>query len=183
MSYTWFATFVSTPALVISGNRTTTMTEPFIATDYPVLIAWHSADLDDFTPASAPLLKAATSSPSSTYTSHTGQHKAMPKSSSGPTAGINAAISIGSLCGLLLLMVCWFLLSRMRRGHIERKQMLASHGPETTSLTNRVEADGCSIFEAESHPAEADHSHVRAELAGSWHGHELLEPWVLRETR
>ena len=180
------ARIVTTPTVVVVGwtlesllnytvftpKVTSTITHPFIAADDVIIVGWASSDLEKFTPASAPLLKAV-----DTATSHHNQSNVSSASTpSGLTAETKGWIALGTIGGVLCLVVFGFLLARARRHHVEEKRKLL-HAAEMGGQLgrNKFESDGSAIFEAdeECKPAEADPSCIRAELEGNWRGYEV----------
>lgn len=179
---------VTPPTPVVVGSSTITATEPFLALEPVVPIAWASSDLDLFTPASAPLLQAedrAISSANTTTPSPGSERKShATTSSSGLSTGVKVGIATGSICGLLVIVLLVLLLSRMRNHHLQKKERATKNGALEGNL-NHIESDTLAIFEAssESKPAEADSSNARVELDGYWHGYEVEARTMLPSRR
>jgi hypothetical protein len=92
---------------------------------------------------------------------------------------------VGSIFGLLLLVVLAILLARARKHHIERTEDRGKAVPLGDSLMpGKVESDSRAIFEAneDCNPAEADFSHMRVELEGDWPGCEVAATTITRSS-
>ena len=154
---------VPTSTPVISGSSTITMTVPFMVLDYPVQIAWKSSDLDLFTPASAPLLKAV----ETTTSHHSGMKPTSNPTSPGLTVKTKAWIAVGTIGGILCFILLVFLLVRVRKHHLQRKERARNEKAfDNPSKPERLCSRSFEIYEAspESNPAEADSSNARVEL-------------------
>lgn len=176
MSNTICAKIVTTPTLVVVDSLTITRTKPFVAGEYPIEVAWQTSDLDSFTPASAPLLKAV----EPTNTSQNSE-----STSSSLSTGTKASIAVGSIFGLLLLVALAILLARARKHHIKRTEGRSMAAPLGDSvMPAKVESDSRAIFEAneDCNPAEADFSHMRVELEGDWPGREVTASTITRSS-
>ena len=197
-------TTVTTPTVVaLNPSTNISISTAFVAADWYIKVAWASSDLNDFKPASAPLLTsvsqtASTASlPSSNGNSSTMQTPGPPPSRlsasnagvttsaattsahsnapNGLSTGAEAGIGVGaSIAGLLLIAAVTFFLLRNRRHRKVRDSAPAGHGM-VDAKNAPEEKDSQRIHEAhgDSRLAEADSSNVRAELEGNWHGHEV----------
>lgn len=165
---------------VIRDNRTEQHNDSFTAYGQAVLVAWESSDLDSFTPASAPLIRAVTSNLTS-ITSSTATSAAPSDTTSldetppnGLTAGARAGIGVGVACGIgLACVVLGFVLYKRRRRTREDAvtELPATQAPserkaELGSDGHIEEIDGLGII------PEADHANARYELEGNWQGYE-----------
>lgn len=107
-----------TPTIMaINESTNKTITPPYIIADWPLLIAWDSADLTSFTPASAPLpsvFRDATSGDSSS-------------SSGGLSTGAKAGIGAGVGIAVIALIVLFVFLLIFRRKH--RQRQIAEQDP------------------------------------------------------
>ncbi|KAF2484515.1 hypothetical protein BDY17DRAFT_130140 [Neohortaea acidophila] len=96
-------TTITTPTVVrLNAESTTTMSTAFVAADWPIQVAWNSADLNLFTPASAPLIEASAAAANNTQANMTGQEIA------GLGIGVPAAVAA-------IAVACYALWRRKRR--------------------------------------------------------------------
>lgn len=157
---------VTTPTRIVSGTKTTRMTDPFVAVERAISVGWASSDLSKFFPASAPLLEFDLQEPRSS--SYPGSNPGYSKPS-GLSTSAKAGISIGVLCVCVLSGILILLLRRARR-HYKRRKQSDVFSAEKASCSG-AELSGQQISEAHGHskPAEADSSHVLVELDGGWY--------------
>lgn len=96
-------TTITTPTVVrLNAESTTTMSTAFVAADWAIQVAWNSADLNLFTPASAPLIEASAAAANNTQANMTGQEIA------GLGIGVPAAVAA-------IAVACYALWRRKRR--------------------------------------------------------------------
>jgi C4-dicarboxylate-specific signal transduction histidine kinase len=152
----------------------------FTALGEQIPIAWAARDLPRFTPASAALLQMEIQ----TSTSESGPTLTSTPSSASPSglsADTKVGMGVGIACGVLLLvatLVCLFhKRTRKARGIAQPSQAMSElqgHGVE-----RRLELGSESQIREIGNMkelAEADHTHVRYEVEGIWHGHEAHGP-------
>ena len=147
-----------------------------------VTVAWQASDLASFSPPSAPVLRlaaqtnvpmtsASTKISSTPFTGAHGSSSTPPSThkdhalSTGAAAGIGVGATIGGIA--LIAGILWFFLRRYRLVRRTPQENLENDAKtsEINSDKQLAEAPDTIMYEAEHPPAEADHQHVRSELA------------------
>jgi hypothetical protein len=171
---------ISGAAHTLIADTTAQHNVTFTALGEQIPIAWAASDLPNFTPASAALLQM------EVQTSTLGSGPTLTStpslaSTSGLSAGAKAGMGVGIACGVLLLVAVLGYVSHRRtrkaRGIVQPRQgmsELQGHGVE-----RRLELGSESQIQEIGNMkelAEADHTHVRYEVEGIWHGYEAHGP-------
>lgn len=185
--------------VVLESGSITTITENFIAVDWPLMVAWQSDNLPYFTPVNAPILaretplssrssssssssspESAGSTPKNPAASKTGAATpAKNNSDSSLSPGAGAGIGVGVAIAVLALiaLIAWFCVRRRRKAKRDFEAKNASAEQSGSGYTSNYEADSRDRYELTSAappPQEVDGtSSNRAELRGNWEGHEL----------
>ena len=193
---------ITTPTTIaIRPGEPATVSETFIAVDWPIWLAWENQDLSKFTPASAPLIKPGDTTVTATVTTlETGlepatrsgmastvptqtsndvprddsRHTALRSSndlSTGAVAGIGVGAGIAVI--VLLLGLVLLLLRRRKRRHQKSEDGRASK--TLSELAYSPMSHGSLTFATYAAPreAEGDTPQPRAEMSGGWEGHEI----------
>ncbi|KAK5724237.1 hypothetical protein LTR17_013523 [Elasticomyces elasticus] len=140
-NYAYCSSYVATSTTVRSGTYTTPVPfSGFVALQWPISVAWQEADLNAFSPASAPVLVAtqtssATSNTTQPYDLVTSTSSVSSSStasattisnpdSSGLSTGAEAGVGIGAgiLCMALIGLGIWFWLRRRKAGRNARSE-------------------------------------------------------------
>lgn len=176
---------VQTPTTALLDDGTpVSITSKVLMADWPIFIAWESADFDKFTPKAAPLLKAAPSAPtsSSAFTpsrtstpspTQTRLHNATPvskqRSDGGLSVGAEAGIGVGA-AAIVLAAAAFVVLYFVRRKR-RRQEPSGYSAAEFQYKQAPSELDGVVRYEAHgaAKPAELHRSPIVAELSADWH--------------
>ena len=192
-------TVFSTPTVVALNDYTNvSMSTPFTALDWPIVVAWETSDLSSFMPQSAPLRRTTyqrflTTIPGASSMSAARQQPMSPSRSTAPvtpgsssrsygqssqmSTGAKAGIAIGASLVLLVLVAIPVMLIMRRRRIGPKHPSSTNSGASTDSSSNtgKAEMESCHVCEVNGipRPAEADDKHARVEMDSNWHGHEI----------
>ena len=185
-------TVFSKPTVVALNDYTNvSMSTPFTALDWPIVVAWETSDLSSFTPQSAPLRRTTyqrflTTIPGASSLSAAPQQPMSPSKPTAPvtpgslpgtqgqslqmSTGAKAGIAIGAFSALLLTVAILIMLVRRRRRTYLVKSYPADSAISADQPSNarKAEMESRHVCEVNGipRPAEADDKHARAEMDG-----------------